>query len=307
MAIKTANLSKRSGNGWAFRDIDLEVAFGEVFCVFGPANAGKTALLNVLAGNEPADSGGLFIDKSISPGGATFPPREIIQPNGILGRFFGRFRRESVMERLRRMREVIAKPDAKLILLDEPLTGLDTLIKSDLLASIQNAAKRGAAVILTSSDFSDVCPVADRIAVIADGYLRQTGAPDEIYEMPENSLIAALCGRINLIEARRRTSSKAELPEFQTIDGAHRLFTKKMDVRRLGAINKNVRLGIRPEHLSLSFGAAFPEDNLLRATIGTKRFCGPFTLVELSCNGLQLTASVPRLVGISTGGRPAAG
>lgn len=131
------------------------------------------------------------------------------------------------MERLRRMREVIAKPDAKLILLDEPLTGLDTLIKSDLLASIQNAAKRGAAVILTSSDFSDVCPVADRIAVIADGYLRQTGAPDEIYEMPENSLIAALCGRINLIEARRRTSSKAELPEFQTIDGAHRLFTKK--------------------------------------------------------------------------------
>jgi len=74
-----------------------------------------------------------------------------------------------------------------------------------------------------------------------------------------------------------------------------------MDVRRLGAINKNVRLGIRPEHLSLSFGAAFPEDNLLRATIGTKRFCGPFTLVELSCNGLQLTASVPRLVGISAG------
>lgn len=301
MAIKAANLSKRSGNGWAFRDIDFEASFGETFCIFGPANAGKTSLLNVLAGAERAESGTFLIDPSIPPGGATFPPAEFIQPNGFFGRFLGRFKRESGKDRVRRLLNEILNPDARLILLDEPFAGLDIFAKSDLAAAISQAAERGAAVVITSTDFSDVCLVADRVAVLADGYLRQTGTPTEIYEMPENSFIASLCGRINLIEARRLTSSKAEMPEFQTITGEHRIFTQKMDVRRLGAINKNVRLGIRPEQLSLSFGAAFPEDNLLRATIAATRFFGPFTLVDLNCNGLLLTASVQRLVGIAVG------
>ena len=113
--------------------------------------------------------------------------------------------------------------------------------------------------------------------------------------------MASITGRNNLFQARRLTSSKADIPQFQTIDGSHKLTIQKTEKSSLGALNQNVSLGIRPDHISISFGASFPEDNLIKAKITGVKFLGPTTLVELDADGLKLDALVLRLVGLKAG------
>jgi ABC-type Fe3+/spermidine/putrescine transport system ATPase subunit len=110
-----------------------------------------------------------------------------------------------------------------------------------------------------------------------------------------------LTGRNNVFSARRLTSTKAEIPEFVTIDGSHRLFAEKADIGRLGAINQNVALAIRPQDISISFGASFPEDNLLRAVVTRVRHLGPTTTIQFDAGGLTLEGVVFRLVGLGVG------
>src|SRR4030095_7170001 len=103
-------------------------------------------------------------------------------------------------------------------------------------------------------------------------------------EQPSSRVVAEITGRNNLFAARRLTSSKAEIPEFHTIDGGHRLFAQHIERGSLGALNQNVTLGIRPEQVSISFGASFPADNLLKAQVTGVKFLGATTLVDLDAD-----------------------
>jgi ABC-type Fe3+/spermidine/putrescine transport system ATPase subunit len=89
--------------------------------------------------------------------------------------------------------------------------------------------------------------------------------------------------------------------EFQTLTGDHRLQVDKTEKSLLGAITNNVTLAIRPEHISISFGASFPEDNLLKAEIVGIEYQGATTRLKLKANGLILEALVLRLVGLNIG------
>ena len=91
------------------------------------------------------------------------------------------------------------------------------------------------------------------------------------------------------------------MPEFQTLAGEHRLFTDRVERDAPGATNEAITLAIRPEHISISFGASFPEDNLLRAKITGISFLGAMTLIKLNAGGLELEALVLRLVGLNVG------
>jgi ABC-type sugar transport system ATPase subunit len=95
--------------------------------------------------------------------------------------------------------------------------------------------------------------------------------------------------------------AKQDIPEFHTIDGGHRLFAQRIERGALGALNQNVTLAIRPEYISIAFGASFPEDNLLKATVKKIQFLGGTTLVDLDAEGLMLQALVPRVVGLNPG------
>lgn len=271
MPIKVVNLSKRSGNGWLFRDVSFEVADGEVFAIFGPNGSGKRELLTEVSNNS------LFGESKVS----------------LIARIF---RPETVAGMMRFDRSRINETTGPLFL-DTPFKGLDSDERAKLTESFK--AKKEP-VIFSTTSFDDVL-LADRAAILANGYIQQTGTPRELYHEPTNRLVAALTGRCNLIEARRLTSSKSDLPEFQTIDGEHRLFTQRVELRGLGAIHKNATLAIRPEQVVLSFGASFPEDNLLKGTIAAINFSGPSTYVTLDCSCLSLEAMVTRLIGLNPG------
>lgn len=274
MPIKLENESKRSGGSWIFRDVTFEVADGEVFGIFGPNGSGKSELLSCISGRSDTGS--------------------------FLARFFNKDEKTAAA-RFERLRNEITSANGSLFL-DDPFSGLDKGTQKEIAGLIRKVSgERGVAVIFSTPAFADILLAADRAALLASGYIQQIGTPHELYEEPVNCLAAIQTGNNNLIEARRLTSSRSEMPEFQTIKGEHRIFTQKVDLRSLGAINKNATLAIRPEQISLSFGASFPEDNLLKAVIREIHFNGATTAVSLDCSGLELEAMVMRLVGLNIG------
>jgi len=276
MPLKLENAAKRVGNRWIYRDVTLDVADGEVFGLFGRAGGGKSEIVR-------------SFDVPVA-NGTSIP---------LLKRLAGHTVKAS--ERVDALQKAIDKASGPLIL-DAPFSGLDPLRKEEIADQVRAVAKqKRIPVLFCTSDFSDVTLAADRTAAFIDGYIRQTGTPRELYDEPATRAVAVLTGRHNLIEARRLTSSKSELPEFQTIEGGHRLFTQKMELRKLGAIHKNAWLAIRPEQVSISFGASFPEDNLLKAVITGVKFRGAATYVCLDCDGLPLESMVTRLIGLNPG------
>jgi len=270
MPIRVDNLSKRRGNQWLYRDVSFEVADGEVFAILGPNGSGKRELLTEISNNS------LFGESKAS----------------LVTRLF---RWETAAAMMRFDPAKVNNASGPLFL-DRPFEGLDSDRRRELAESF-----RSRTVVFSTTSFDDVLLAAHRGAILSGGYVQQIGTPQELYNEPANRIVASLTGPCNLIEGRRLTSSKSDLPEFQTIAGEHRLFTQKVDLRGLGAINKNAWLAIRPEQVVLSFGASFPEDNLLKGTIVDIRFSGPSTYVTLDCLGISLEAMVTRLIGLNIG------
>lgn len=297
MSLEIKNLSKRFGNNWIFRNLSFTADPGSVFGIFGPTGCGKTTLLEILAGREQYGNGSIVgleaesdIEFVVSP---TYSKRSWLS-------FFGG-RPDKGVSRIDILENTL-KSKAKVLLLDSPFSGLDILIKDRLCEDLHKfAIKNSSIVIFASSDFNEILQFCDEVAVIEKGEVMQFGKPQEIYDEPSTVLTAKLTGSHNLFEARRLSSSKAEIPEFQTIAGEHRLFGQKTGIGSLGSINQNVILGIRPEQISMSFGASFPEDNLLKAEIVKIKPRGAETRVELNADGLLLEALVPRLIGLNIG------
>jgi ABC-type Fe3+/spermidine/putrescine transport system ATPase subunit len=294
MTLHISNLSKRYGNNWVLRDVSFDVEKGAVLGLVGGTQCGKSTLLRILAGRENPTSKKTSVgleSRSVYFSGEVAPRRI-----GLFGRTIGT--RHSALNSLERSIDQATD----LLILDDPLSGVDRELRDDYLTRIRRLANEKAVTVLfATSDFETAALVSDRIAVLSGSYIQQVGSSQELYENPISAPVARLTGRCNIFKARRLTSTKYEIPEFQTIDGNHRLFAEKADIAKLGAINRNVLLAIRPENISMSFGASFPEDNLLKAVVTGIKFLGPVTQVELDAGGLLLNTLVFRLVGLNIG------
>ena len=300
MSLKVDNLSKRFKDTWALRDIAFEAMPGEVFGVFGPSRSGKTTLLDVIAGEFPTNGGTLFLnghDITKVNGNDRGVTRPAAERGSLWSRLFG-----SDHTSRRRSTEASLENAKSVLVLDEPVADADQHQRATFIEAVRIAAmERNLIVLVASSDYELMLEACDRVAVLTRGEVRQVGSPQDVYEHPNSRVVADVTGRNNLFAARRLTSSKAEVPEFHTIEGGHRLFAQKIERGALGALNQNVTLGIRPEHISISFGASFPADNLLKATVTDIRFLGPTTLIELDADALRLQSLVLRVVGLNVG------
>lgn len=296
MSLEIKNLSKRYGNNWVFRNLSFTAESGKVTGIFGATGCGKTTLMQMIASQEKTGSGtisGADLNNSKLIGLPSNEKRSWLP-------FFGS-KAISEDDRIEKFNEIFGS-NTKLILLDSPFSGMDLVAKEVLSEKLSKYAEiNSATVIFATSDFNEVLHFCDEAAVLEKGEVMQFGKPQKVYDEPATVQIAKLTGPNNLFEARRLSSSKAEIPEFQTIEGEHKLFGRKTELGSLGAINQNIILGIRPEQVSISFGASFPEDNLVKANIVKIKPRGSETRVELDAEGLRLEALVPRLIGLNIG------
>jgi ABC-type sugar transport system ATPase subunit len=298
MPLKIDKISKLLNNKWILRDITFEVQEGEIFGILGLNNAGKTLLLQIIAGLEKPTGGKIF-DTSKELNITYFQPKK----KGIVDSILGKNQvGESSSDKQANEFELSLQKAENILLMDNPLSNLDRKNREKYFTKLKQIVKeKNLKVIFATNDSEQIFSICDQVVILHNRDIWQIGTPLRIYEKPNSIASAKLLGKINLIQARRLNSTNHEIPEFQTIIGNHRLFAQKTDKKRLGAINQNIILGIRPEHISISFGASFPEDNLLRAQIVNIKFQGSTTLIKLDANGLSLEALVLRLVGLNIG------
>lgn len=294
MPIHLERISKRFGNTWALRDIDISLGKGEVLGILGAAASGKTTLARIIAGLETASTGNSDIS------GTSYLADS--SKSGLTDTFFAKWKDHSSFNQ-KQIEDFdrSLNSSAESVIFDEPLSCLDDTTRMQQLVKIRSIAETGRSAVVLSSRFDTIAACADRLIVLSQGSVLQTGFAQEIYENPYNTSVAELTGLNNIFEGRRLTRSDSPLAEFQTIDGSHRLFVSTQERSRLGAINQNINLAIRPQHISIATGASFPEDNLLKAIVSEIRFGGPTTLVKLNAEGLELYSQVFRFVGLNVG------
>lgn len=306
MPLNVDRLSKRYGNRWALRDVSFEVDDGSVIGLFGASGSGKSTLLKLIAGNVKPSSGKIELDgRDITAAkkrdrGVSLHSGE---PAGTVRDVFGRLFERSADGEVHLSRfENAAAATNRIWLLDEPFSHMDAAQRETCFEMIRRSAKaRGRIVLFATSSFDQILDLSDEVAVIDDGEIVQTGTPQEVYDEPNTVSIARATGDVNLIKARRLTSSNDDLPEFYTIDGAHRLFAPRPDKAKLAPINQDVTLAIRPEQITMSLGSSFPEDNLLKGIVSGVRRRGPTSIIEFDVNGLRLMTRVFKVVGLKVG------
>ncbi|WP_199624200.1 ABC transporter ATP-binding protein [Paenibacillus alkalitolerans] len=113
-------------------------------------------------------------------------------------------------QRVALARAVAAEPS--LLLMDEPLSSLDAMLRQEMRREIQSLHRQtGTAVLYVTHDQSEALAMADRIVVMKDGRIEQAGPPEEIYLRPQSEFVAKFVSRANLV--RGRWEGEAFIPD----------------------------------------------------------------------------------------------
>ncbi len=227
--IETHALSKRYGQQFALRDLDLAVEPGEVLGYLGPNGSGKTTTIRLLLGLIRPSSGdatifGLDVQRQVAevharlayvPGEANLWPSLTGHDTlALLGRVHGKVDeryRDELMQRFdfdpsKKVRSyskgnrqkvcLIAAlaTRAELLLLDEPTAGLDPLMEQTFRRCVAEARQRGQTVFLSSHILSEVEALCDRVAILRTGELLEIGTVAEMRHLSAFSVEAAFDG-----------------------------------------------------------------------------------------------------------------
>jgi ABC-type sugar transport system ATPase subunit len=174
-------------------------------------------------------------------------------------------------------RAIIRSP--KVFLMDEPLSNLDAKLRVQMRAELQRLQKKlKTTTIYVTHDQIEAMTLADRIAIMNEGILQQVGSPDDVYADPSNKFVAGFIGSpsMNFIEGTISSEGgtlKFECPAFKYT--VPQRYTSSLS----GYQNKNIWLGVRPEHIQLSDSSADPSK--LQASIGVLEPIGSDTYVYI--------------------------
>lgn len=263
------------------RGINLDVAPGEYCVVLGPTGAGKTLLLEAIAGLRQPSEGRILLDGEdltdappecrrvglVYQDYALFPHltvaeniafglevqggRMINQRAEKLGRLLSihhlRHRRPTTLSGGEQQRVALARAlaiEPRLLLLDEPLSALDPETRECLQRSLASVHRElGTTTLHVTHDFEEAVTLADRIAVVHDGQVVQRGTPEDIFRRPESKFVAHFVGVRNVF---------AGTVEGQR-EGSHKSFKSgDLQMAVVTDLTGHVHASIRPEDIIIS-------------------------------------------------------
>jgi spermidine/putrescine ABC transporter ATP-binding subunit len=274
---------KKYGNVKAVDDLSLKVQDRELLTLLGPSGCGKTTILRCVSGFVKPDSGDIYLgDRKITEippkkrgiglvfqNYALWPHMTVFQnlafglkikklsKNEIrqkvehalalvqLEGFGDRYPRQlsgGQQQRVALSRALVLEPD--ILLLDEPLSNLDALLREQMRFEIAHIHKQaGITTIYVTHDQTEAMVISDRIAVLEKGRIMQLGTPLEIYSKPANKFVAGFMGTTNFIHGKVISFDK-DYAEVTTDDGV----TLTGRVRELKK-GDEVDVAIRPESI----------------------------------------------------------
>ncbi|WP_016991949.1 ABC transporter ATP-binding protein [Lysinibacillus boronitolerans] len=231
-------LHKKYGQVSVLTNIHMEIQKGEFITLLGPSGCGKSTILRIVAGLTDASAGKISIEGKDMNGvqpkdrqvGMVFQsyalfPNMTVHENVAFGLRMQKVNKTDMEQRVHEMlalvhlsekanaypkelsggqqqrvalaRALIVRP--KVLLLDEPLSALDAQIRKKLQADLRSIQRKlNMTMILVTHDQEEAMAVSDRIFVMNNGSIAQTGTPTEIYTRPNNEFIANFIGHYNV-------------------------------------------------------------------------------------------------------------
>lgn len=287
--LSLIDLQKRFGEVTAVQRINLEVADGEFLCILGPSGCGKSTALRMVAGFEEPSGGDIRIDGqsvvSMPPNRRptamvfqkyTLWPHMKVYDNIAFGL---QLRKQSKAEIQQRVQESLALVglsgyegrypaqlsggqqqrvalaralvlEPKILLLDEPFSSLDAILRVRLREELRRIQRRlHITAIFVTHDQEEALTLADRIAVMSAGRVEQLDAPTNIYANPQTLFVADFIGSMNLLQAQSRAGQVSvgslilDSPDGIT-DGAVTIAIRPEDVALLPAYREGALRGV---------------------------------------------------------------
>ncbi|MEU6404381.1 ABC transporter ATP-binding protein [Streptomyces sp. NPDC046985] len=242
MLLALEDATVRFGGRAALDAVGLGVAEQETVCVLGPSGSGKSTLLRAVAGLQPLDAGRVLLDGRdqarvpvhrrevglMFQDHQLFPQRDVAGNVGFGLRMHGvpRSEREA---KVRELLELVGLPGAggravaalsggeqqrvalaralaprpRLLMLDEPLGQLDRSLRERLVVELRELfGALGTTVLAVTHDQGEAFALADRVVVMRDGRIAQSGTPLEVWQRPADAFVARFLGFENVAEAR---------------------------------------------------------------------------------------------------------
>jgi thiamine transport system ATP-binding protein len=300
----------RLGGRTVLDAVDLAVAEHQIVCVLGPSGSGKSTLLRAVAGLQPLHAGRVLLDGRDQAGvpvhrrevGLMFQDHQLFPQRDVAGNVaFGlRMRGDAKDERALRVRQLLElvglpgaggrsvaalsggeqqrvalaralAPRPRLLMLDEPLGQLDRSLRERLVVELRELfARLGTTVLAVTHDQGEAFALADRVVVMREGRIAQSGTPLQVWQRPADAFVARFLGFENVVEAR--IDGEAALTPWGKVPVPH------------DAPQGPCSLLVRPAGVRL-VGA----DQGLRCTVAARTFKGTHVAVHLQ------PADAPRL------------
>lgn len=261
--------------GFTLESLDLAIGRNEFFMIVGPSGAGKTLMLEAIAGLQDISEGEIWVDNrnvtSMPPEKRNIAlvyqdyalfPHLTVNENILYGLRFCDDRDLNYVKHLNSLlkigdllsrdpstlsggekqrvalaRALAVKPG--LLLLDEPLSALDPSFREEIQEYLKKLHSEGITIVMVTHDFGEVLSLGNRVAVLKEGILRQVGYVSEVFKSPADPVVADFVGMKNLIPCDFK-ANKAISPDGLTFTLYH------PDPRGCSF------LGIRPEDISIA-------------------------------------------------------
>ncbi len=322
-AIELTDVTKTWGRTVAVSDISFTVDSGTFVVLLGPSGCGKSTTLRMIAGLEEMTSGRVIIDgrdmsreppsarrvSMVFQSYALFPHLDTRQ-NILFGLKVRRIERAERERRLAQVAEMVGldrlldrKPsqlsggqrqrvalaraivaENSICLMDEPLSNLDAKLRHEMRVEIRALQERlGMTVVYVTHDQTEAMSMADKVILMREGRIEQTGTPDRLYDSPLTKFCAEFIG----------TPPMNILKLTDAADGA--VIAGSEGPAVIAGSGGNYELGVRPEHIAVTESGGVP------ATVASCDYLGADTIVSARIGAQEVLVRAPGRFGLAAG------
>lgn len=179
-------------------------------------------------------------------------------------------------QRVAMARALVTEP--KILLMDEPLSNLDARLRDEMRLELKKITKSiGVTSLYVTHDQAEALSLGDRVCVMSEGEILQVGTPREVYERPENYLVARFVGEMNFIRGTVAAPDQVDSP----LGNVHCFLPPTFQT------GDEVTLATRPEHVTLTANST-EKPNSVRGSIVSKNYLGETALFEVEASGVTL-------------------